>query len=130
MLSISCAGNLCRGDRESPKCRTQNVVDGQYRGKVACVLNAIPKFPIGVGSLASVSVRIANPKAPKVSLEAIGCQPPLWGRLRCRYLHRIVVVRCAALDARHCFAASSAPVVALLCFRLCSEDCSHLVVVS
>jgi hypothetical protein len=31
------------------------------------------KFPIGVGILASVSVRIEDPKVPNVPLEAVGC---------------------------------------------------------
>ena len=57
------------------------------------MLNVILKFPIGVGRLASASVRIEDPKAPKVSLEAVGRQPPMWGKPHCRYFHRIMVVR-------------------------------------
>lgn len=94
------------------------------------MLNVILKFPIGVGRLASASVRIEDPKAPKVSLEAIGRQPPMWGRPHCRYCHRIMVVRRAASNAGHCFTATSAPIVGLLRFRLCREDHSHLIVVS
>jgi len=40
------------------------------------------EFPIDAGVLASVRARFEAPKAPKVSLKAIGRQPLLWGRLR------------------------------------------------
>jgi hypothetical protein len=61
----------------------QNVAHSQYRGKTAGMLKVIPQVSVGVCRLAShrwmSAWKIRRPR--RMSLEVIGCQPPLWGRL-------------------------------------------------
>jgi hypothetical protein len=125
MLWISCVVNLCKGDQARIEFRMQNVVDGQYRGKTACMLNVSPQVPDRRWSPRIGQCPHRRTEGPEGVAEGHRMSAALVGKAPLS-----VFPPMSASNAGHCFTAASAPVVDLLCFCLCRKDCLHLVVVS